>query len=340
MGKTVVVRRRVAVKVAAVAAAAVVVVVLVVPQLRDGLHQLGVLGRIHPGWVAAGVVLEALSFLAYGLFTRSVLPARGRPKWHWLLRVDVFGAGLTHVLPGGGAAASALRWQLLRRGGVEGSDAAFGSALQGVGSALVLVGLLLVGVVIVLPSSGGNPLYATAAAVGGGLAALAAGGWLALTRGRRWAGRQAGRLGARLRRGPGWEAAVHRIADRAAHVASDPWLLARAIGWAAANWLFDAASLWVFLAAFGHRVALAPILVAFALANTLAILPVTPGGLGIVEGVLIPSLIGFGTPHAVAVVGVLAWRLVNFWAPIPAGGLAWLSLRLPRRQAVAPPPAA
>jgi magnesium-transporting ATPase (P-type) len=33
------------------------------------------------------------------------------------------------------------------------------------------------------------------------------------------------------------------------------------------------------------------------------------------------SLVGFGTPSATAVLAVVSWRLFEFWAPIPAGGL-------------------
>jgi uncharacterized protein (TIRG00374 family) len=103
-------------------------------------------------------------------------------------------------------------------------------------------------------------------------------------------------------------------------------MLLWALLWSAVNWLFDAASLWVFVVAFGYRVDVGGILVAFGLANTLAILPITPGGVGIIEGVLVPSLVGFGTPKNIALLGVLTWRLFNYWAPIPAGGVAWLSL--------------
>ena len=66
--------------------------------------------------------------------------------------------------------------------------------------------------------------------------------------------------------------------------------------WAAANWLFDAASLWVFLFAFGQAVLPIDLLVAYGLANILAVIPITPGGLGVIEGVLIPTLVGFGVP--------------------------------------------
>jgi uncharacterized protein (TIRG00374 family) len=102
----------------------------------------------------------------------------------------------------------------------------------------------------------------------------------------------------------------------------------RTVGWAAANWLLDAASLWVFLAAFGHRVGIDGLIVAYGLANVLAAIPVTPGGLGVVEAVLTTTLVGFGVPRDVALLGVISYRLVNFWLPIPLGAAAYLSLHL------------
>lgn len=46
-----------------------------------------------------------------------------------------------------------------------------------------------------------------------------------------------------------------------------------------------------------------------------------------IEGVLIPSLVGFGAPSTVALLGVVSWRLFEFWLPIPVAGLTYLSLR-------------
>jgi uncharacterized membrane protein YbhN (UPF0104 family) len=57
---------------------------------------------------------------------------------------------------------------------------------------------------------------------------------------------------------------------------------------------------------------------------------ISPGGLGVNAGILIPSLVGFGTVSTTAVLTVVSWRLFEFWAPIPAGGLAYLSLRVQR----------
>jgi hypothetical protein len=94
--------------------------------------------------------------------------------------------------------------------------------------------------------------------------------------------------------------------------------------------VLDAASLWVFLLAYGHVLNPDGLFVSYGIANLVAFLPISPGGLGIIEGLLIPSLVGFGTPRAVAVLAVVSWRLFNFWAPIPTAGVCYLSLRTQR----------
>jgi uncharacterized protein (TIRG00374 family) len=133
---------------------------------------------------------------------------------------------------------------------------------------------------------------------------------------------------------------LQKLADRVRVLLRDRALLRHAIIWAAANWLLDAASLWVFLFAFGRAVLPVDLLVAYGLANILAVIPLTPGGLGVVEGVLIPTLVGFHVPKTTAILGVIGWRLINFWLPIPVGGAAYLSLRWrghPRRELTAGP---
>jgi hypothetical protein len=56
----------------------------------------------------------------------------------------------------------------------------------------------------------------------------------------------------------------------------------------------------------------------------------TPSGLGVIELTIIAVLKGFGVEAGVAAAGVLSWRLVNFWLPIPFGGASYLSLRFGR----------
>ena len=103
----------------------------------------------------------------------------------------------------------------------------------------------------------------------------------------------------------------------------------------AANWLLDASCLWVFIAAFHVYVSPVDLLVAYGLANILAVIPLTPSGLGVVELTIVAVLTRFHVPGGVAAAGVLSWRLVNFWLPIPFGGASYLSLRLGRPRAAA-----
>ena len=84
----------------------------------------------------------------------------------------------------------------------------------------------------------------------------------------------------------------------------------------------------MFLRAFGGTVNPINLIVAFGLANVLAAIPITPGGLGVVEAALTSTLVGFGLARSTAAVGVLAYRFVQFWLPIPLGGLSYASLKL------------
>ena len=64
------------------------------------------------------------------------------------------------------------------------------------------------------------------------------------------------------------------------------------------------------------------VLLAFFAAQLLGTLPLTPGGLGFVEAGLTGTLALAGVAAGSAVLATLAYRLVSFWLPIPAGGVA------------------
>jgi putative heme transporter len=221
-----------------------------------------------------------------------------------------------------------LQYRLLARSGVDPARASFAMGAQAIGSALVLNLLLWIGLVVSIPATGFHPLYATAAAIGAVLLALAAAAVLSMTRGRDRAVRVTGRLAERIPRvtASNVVAGFERAADQLSLLVARPRLALTAIGWAAANWLLDAAVLWLFLAAFGHRMSLPGLLVAYGLAYILAAVPLSPGGLGVVETTLIVTLVAFGAPRAVAGLGVASYRLIQFWLPIPAGAAAWASL--------------
>lgn len=301
---------------------------LVLPQIAGTRAALRTLASIQPAWVLLGVLLEALSLMSYSMFTRSVLPDE-RPAFWWLLRTDITGLGVSHVVPGGTATASALRYQLLREGGVRAEAAIVGATVQAVGAPLMLGVLLLAGLLTSLPFVGFDLGYVTAALVDViiiGCAVtlvvlLSRGGQRVTDRIRRGLDRLPRRYRARAK--SGWDKAAGQFLQ----LLADPRSLGWSALWALGNSLLDAASLWVFLAAFGWHADPFEVLLAYAVANLVAVLPISPGGLGVIEGILIPTLVGFGATSTTAVLGVVSWRLFEFWAPIPLSGLAYLSLR-------------
>jgi uncharacterized protein (TIRG00374 family) len=307
-----------------------VVEYLILPQLAGVRKSLSLLSSVNFTFVLAGVVLEAGALAAYAQLTRAVIPRGTGPSFFTLLRIDLTTLAVSHILPGGAAAGSGLGYRLLSEAGVNGPDAAFALGTQSIGSAVVLNILLWVGLVISIPLRGFNPIYLTAAIVGVIVIGAFSGLVLLLTRGE---DRAAQIFRAVARKLPFLDemtvdGVVRRLAERVHALISDRALVRRAILWATANWLLDAASLWVFLAAFGYRVGVDGLIVSYGLANVLAAIPLTPGGLGVVEAVLTSSLVGFGSPRGVAILGVIGYRLVNFWLPIPLGGIASVSLRV------------
>lgn len=302
---------------------------LLLPDIASARKSITLLGRVNVAGLLIATGLEVLSLLAYAELTHTVL-SPGAPGRFRLFRVNMSSLAVSHVLPGGTAPGTAVSYRLLTTDlDVPPATAAFGLAVQGVGSAVVLNVIFWLALLISIPLSGYNKLYGFGALAGAVLFGLFGATVALLTSGESRVGAWLHRAAARL---PFVDAdrltnLVQTIADRLRILLRDRSLRRMALEWAAANWLLDAASLWVFVFAFGKAVSPVDLLVAYGLANVLAVLPITPGGLGVVEGILIPTLVGFHVPKPIAILGVLSYRLVNFWLPIPAGGGAYLSLR-------------
>ena len=304
---------------------------LVVPELTGASKDLYLLGRVNVYWMAAGVILEALSLFCYGLLTRALLKPEGRPSLSRLFRIDLAAAAVAHVIPAGTLGSAGIGYRLFTVEGIPGVDAGVMMAAKGLGSTLVLNVLLWVSLVISIPLAGFHPIYVTVAVLGA-IVLLAAGLLvLGVTRGTERTSRIMGALGRRI---PGLGDRLERIIrDASANLSAigrDRRMMLESLTWAALNWLLDAASLWCFVAAFGRIANPVELFAAYGIANVAGALPVTPAGLGVVDSLTPLLLVSFGVTRNVATLGVLAWRLVNFWMPIPAGAIAYVSLKVPR----------
>ena len=302
----------------------------VVPQIGGTHKELHVLAGANPFLPLAAVVLEALALLAYFQLTRSLIPRDADPGLATISRIELSTLALSHCVPSGSLVGASLGYGLLTRAGVEGPDAGLALATQGLGSAVMLNIIFWLALLASLPLYGFHPLYLSAAVIGLLLMAALAALVVLFTKGDERATSLLKTIGAKLPflRPDTLPKLFTQLVARVHELGQDRKRLGKVIFLAAANWLLDAGALFCFVAAFGRWVNPAALLVAYGLANILGAIPITPGGLGVIEGTLSPILVGFGTPKAIAIWGVLGWRMVNFWLPIPLGGAAYLSLRV------------
>ncbi|MGH3515259.1 MAG: lysylphosphatidylglycerol synthase transmembrane domain-containing protein, partial [Pseudonocardiaceae bacterium] len=93
------------------------------------------------------------------------------------------------------------------------------------------------------------------------------------------------------------------------------------------SWLTDVAVLALAFVALHSTPPWTGLLLAYCAGQIAASMPVTPGGIGVVEGSITLALVAFGGAETITMAAVLLYRLIAYWGCIPAGGLAWLALR-------------
>jgi uncharacterized protein (TIRG00374 family) len=309
---------------------ALVVWFLVIPQFGQAEQALDAITGVNAGYVLLGGILVAAAVVAQAELTREILPGAEQPSLADMVRMELATTAVSHTVPGGTAAGTALGYRLLTQAGVKGSSAGFALGVRGIGSALVLNVLLWAALLISIPTQGFDGRYTTAAVLGSLLLTAIGAVVVGLLRAPYGTIRMLCRV---LRPVPFVDAeavprVIGRLSEQLGNLVADRRLAIRSVLWAAAYWLGLAAALWTLLLAFGWAGHPVSVLVAFGLVNVLAALPVTPRGLGVLEAVLIPMLVGFGAPAYVATLGVISWRLLSFWAPIPLGTIAYVSIRL------------
>ncbi len=285
-------------------------------------------------WLAAGMVLEGLSFAGYivlfrSVFVRDPLPAE-RIGWLESYEITMAGVVATRLFAAGGAGGIALTAWALRRAGLESRLVASRLVAFMVLLYVVYAGSLLIdgiGLGIGLfPGGGSFAITIVPALVAAVLFALV--GAIALI---------PGDLERRLQRGgSGSGRAAHWLA-RAATVPAlsasgvrtaialirsrDPGLLG-ALAW----WGFDISVLWAMFHAFGTPPPFTVIWMAYFVGTLGNLLPL-PGGLGGVEGGMIGAFVAFGVQLDLAVVAVLSYRAISFWLPTLPGVVAYFQLR-------------
>ena len=103
------------------------------------------------------------------------------------------------------------------------------------------------------------------------------------------------------------------------------WALA--LTFAALNWLTDLLCLAAAARAFALPVGLFTLASIYLGVQLVRQIPVTPGGIGLIETGLLAGLATAGAGAAAAAAVVLTYRLLSCWLILPIGGASWLGLR-------------
>jgi uncharacterized protein (TIRG00374 family) len=299
------------------------------PRLRD----------VDAWWFAVVVALVVGSMACLWWLTRLALQRRTGPEGAWstvgwgtAASAHLAGNAAGKIVPGGPATAGVVQARLLIQSGEPAATVA--SAITAIG--LLTTGVLLMLPVLTIPALFIGPPHAkqleyglvVSLVVGVVMVALSV-AILVWTPFVVDVGRLAGRLLHVVKKDVTAESvSTALVASRDRVAASFDHRRTRALIAAAGNRMFDYAALVAALAALGAHVRPADVLMAYAVAQALALIPITPGGLGFVESGLTTLLVLVGVSADQAVVGTLFYRLIAFWLPIPLGALAWTGWRI------------
>ena len=300
---------------------------LLAPKLISVLASWPQLKTLKPGWLALALLFESMSYLSLWSMERVALRAT---SWFAVGTSQLASGAVGSVVPGGAATAGAVAYGMLTKADIRSDDVASGLAASTIASTATILAMPLLALPAIVGGVAAPRGLIQAAYVGvAGFVAVAvlaatAFGWdrplVIVGRAARW-------LIRRFRRDSAADLPERLLAqrDRMKETFGRRWpvALTGAIGKVG----FDYLALLCCLAAVGSRPSPSLALLAYVAGALLAQIPVTPGGLGFAEAGLTGMLTAAGVDPQQALVSTLAYRLVSFWLPLPAGGIAYLLFR-------------
>ncbi len=298
------------------------------------------LSHLHWGWVLVGVVAEAGSYLAFAQLQRKFLRAgRVDVTLGPITAITLAATSIANSFPAGSVLSTLFSFRQYRRRGADQAVAGWSVAATFVSLSVGLTVVAAIGAAVA--GAEGATLDLVLPIVGVLVLALLMGLVFVQERAAVRVISAALRLSRRLTGWPHGELATHidRIIQRLMRVRLSPAQVGVAIALALANWLLDCGCLALSFLAVGAPVPWKGLLLAYGAGQLAANLPITPGGLGVVEGSLTIAIVAYGGAAGSTVVAVLLYRVVSFWLILPIGWAAWAWLAWIARRRPWPLPA-
>jgi putative heme transporter len=325
-------RRRLVLRALLALAVVAAVYLGVLPRLVD-LGQVGATLRAMT-WLELATLLAAAAWNLFSYLLPQLAALPGLSLREAALESHTSTA-VGNLLPAGQAAGLGVTYRFYTSYGFDGGPIALSLLVQGVWNNFVKLGMPIVALGLLVAGGDAAGELGPAAAVGLALFLLALAGFAFGLSGERRAARLGGALAdavAALRRvvgagrpsRPAWDRGAVAFRARAVTLLRDRW------HWLTLATLTSHLSLFlVLLLALRHvgvaesEVGWVEALAAFALVRLLSAVPVTPGGLGVVELGLVAALVLAGGEEAAVVAAVLVFRVLTLVLPIPIGAVTW-----------------
>jgi uncharacterized protein (TIRG00374 family) len=314
--------------------AAVGLAVWVLSSHTDELSGLsGVLHRLNWWWLSAAVVAEILSFISFACLQYGLLLFGGldSPKGA-LLKTTFAAQALANSFPGGSAVSAVYSFRWYRRFGAGNTLATW--AIVGTVIASIVSLALVATLGLALATEQGASLDLVPAIIGALVAMVVIGALFVYERPLLWStdrlirasrsltGRPSAATESQVRRTLEWTTAVHLKWPQ----------VTGTVALGTCNWLFDCTCFAMMFPAIGAPVPWKGLLLAYGAGQLAATLPITPGGLGVVEGSITIALVAFGGVETTTVDAVLIYRFISFWLVLAVGWALWGELALEVRR--------
>lgn len=308
--------------------------VFVLPKVADYRDVWAVVKRLSWGEIGLLVGATALNLATFAPPWMAALPGL---RFRQAFVLTQASTASTYVLPGGAAVGMGVSFGMLRGWGFTGRPVTLALAITGIWNQFAMLAFPIVAVAMLTLSKEQNPLLQTVAFIGVAILVVSAAGFaVGLTSDRlaKWVGNTASRVVSKLlhviRRGPVKWGGASFVSFRHEAVG----LLKRR--WHVLTLAVLAGQLTVFLVllvslrAFDVSAGEVSVIEAFAawsLVRLLGSIPITPGGIGIVEVGLTTALVGFGGDNAEVVAAVLVYRFLTIVPTLVLGLVAGATYR-------------
>jgi putative heme transporter len=312
-------------------AVVVIVFIFALPQFADFSEVWAVMRAMTWLELLTLAIVAAWNIATYWILMVGSLP--GSNYWQ-AMKVNQASTAIANTVPGGGAIGIGVTYAMYSAYGFSRNEVGLSVLVSGLWNNFAKLALPIVALALLAVQGDASTARLVAALLGiGGLATVLVMFGLIL-RSDRLARRLGNRFGSwvssarrLLHRPPvsDWGAAFAGFRHDAVDLLKKRWV------WLTLATLVSHLSLYlVLLLSLRHvgvsdaEVGWAAVLAAFSFARLATALPITPGGLGVVELVLTASLVSAGGPRAPVVAAVLIYRILTYVVPIAIGLLAYI----------------